>query len=716
MTGVQTCALPICPCVNIHRTPFAGRNFESFGEDPFLAAAVTDSYIRGVQSENVIATVKHYACNNQEFERNSIDAKVDERTLHEIYFPAYKSAVDAGTWAVMAAYNRINGHYACSNVHLLDKILRDEWGYKGFVMSDWGAVHSVVPTLYAGMDIEMPTAEYLTLDNVLRALREGRMKETKLDSKVRAMLRAMMSSGIFDGRLDNGSSDTPEHRDLALEIAQQGFVLLKNENNVLPFTREKVRSIAVIGPHADAARTGGGGSSHVTPTRVITPLDGMRERGGEQFDIRFSQGVFMDMEYPVVPTAALRTPDGKPGLRGEYYRQLGWPGEPDFTQIDTTLDFHWDNASPDNMPDENYSIRWTGQLIPQESAEYILALTSDDGSRLWVNGELLIDNWGKHAMFTKTGVVTLKKDEPLDIHIDYYEATGQAGLEFGWLKLAADPIDIAVETARNADAAVVFVGSTAQLETEGRDREFLELPKGQAELVNKVSDANANTVVVLTAGASVTLNDWLDTVPGLILNWFPGQEGGYAIADLIYGVVNPSGKLVTTFFKKWQDCPAHGNYPGENDTEHYKEGIFVGYRHLDKEGIKPQFAFGHGLSYTTFEYSSMHCSVCFSEPEKTVTVSFDIENTGNRAGAEIVQLYIGDAEASVSRPVKELKGFKRVYLEPGEKKTVELTLEPRDLAFWDFCTRDWKTEPGQFQVYIGSSSRDIRLTGEFTLE
>lgn len=704
------------PCVNIHRTPFAGRNFESYGEDPFLASAITSSFVKGVQSENVIATVKHYACNNQEFERHSIDAKVDERTLHEIYFPAYKAAVDAECWAVMAAYNRINGHYACSNVYLLNNILRDEWGFKGFVMSDWGAVHSVVPTLYAGMDIEMPTDRYLTLENTVKAIREGRMKETKLDAKVRGMLLAMMETGIFDGKLDEGATDTPEHRDLALEIARQGFVLLKNENHVLPFTSDKIKSIAVIGPHANVARTGGGGSSHVTPTRSISPLQGLQDRGGNQFELRFSQGLYMDMEYPAVPSSALRTLDGKNGLKGDYYSELGWNGEPTISRVDTTLNFFWDNASPKGIPDNHYSVRWTGQLIAPETSTYTLALTSDDGSRLYVNGELVIDNWGQHGMVTQTGRVDLREGEPASIRIDYYEESGQAGLRFGWKKSSADPVDAAVETARNADAALVFVGSTAQVETEGRDRETLGLPDGHAELVQKISSVNPKTVVVLTAGASVTMKDWIDDVAGLILNWFPGQEGGYAIADLVYGNVNPSGKLVTTFFKEWQDCPAFGNYPGENDAETYEEGIFVGYRGLDNKEIEPQFAFGHGLSYTTFEYSGMHCSGYIAKPGEPVTVSFDVKNTGNRAGAEIAQVYVGDVEASVPRPMKELKAFKRIVLNAGETKTIELTLDPKELAFWDFCTRDWKIEPGQFKIYVGSSSSDIRLTGEFTLQ
>ena len=706
------------PCVNIHRTPFAGRNFETFGEDPYVASRIVETYVKGVQDENVVATVKHYVCNNQEFERHSIDAKVDERTLHEIYFPAYKSAIDAGCWSVMAAYNRINGHYACSNVYLLNDILKDRWGFKGFVMSDWGAVHSLVPTMYAGMDIEMPNGHYLNKENVVREIRAGRMKESKIDDKVRRMLRVMITSGIFDGKLDEGACDTPEHRKLARTIAEQGIVLLKNDNKTLPLDTKKYKTVAVVGPNASIMRTGGGGSSRVNPTNPVSPLQGL-EAKAKGFDIRFSQGLFVDKKFTSIESKYLRPPEGREekfGLLGEYFDNSAFDGEPAFTRVDSMVDFFWNQGSPEGLPGEYFSIRWTGQLVAETSGRYLLAITSDDGSRLYVNGELLVDNWGKHGMMDRSAMVDLEAGVAVDIKIEFYEETGEAGMRFGWEKVKTDPVSDAVETAKQSDIALVFVGNTDRLETEGSDRTTLELPKKQLDFLKKVIAVNPNTVVVLNAGASLDMVEWMDDVPAIMLSWFPGQEGGNAIADLLLGNVNPSGKLITTFFKKWEDCPAYGNYPGEDDTEVYAEGVFVGYRHLDKENIEPAFAFGHGLSYTTFDYSDLKLSSKKINNGESVEVSFTVKNSGDIAGDEVVQLYVGDPESTVPRPVKELKGFKRVSLKPGEMKSVTLILKPEDMAFYDICSKDWKVEPGQFNVYVGASSRDIRLTGEFKVK
>ncbi|NIO87780.1 MAG: hypothetical protein GTN68_45320 [Candidatus Aminicenantes bacterium] len=703
------------PCVNIHRTPFAGRNFETFGEDPYLASRIVEACVRGVQDEQVIVTVKHFVCNNQEFERHSIDAKVDERTLHEIYFPAYKAAIDAGCWAVMASYNRINGHYACSNVYLLNDILKNRWGFKGFVMSDWGAVHSLVPTMYAGLDIEMPTAGYMTQENVIREINTGRMKVSKIDDKVRCMLRAMMATGIFDGKLDQGACDTPAHREIARKIAQQGIVLLKNENSILPLNSKKYKTVAVIGPNASVCRTGGGGSSFVTPTHAVSPLQGLKS-GADQFEIRFAQGLYMDKVYKPIPSKFLRPPKGsgaEQGLLGEYFYNAAFTGEPVYTRVDSIIDFFWYRSGPKDLADEYFSIRWTGQLVPEASGKYILAITSDDGSRLYVNGKRVIDNWGKHGMLDKTVTLDLERGVPVNIKIEFYEETGEAGMCLGWERVLENPLTEAVNAAKESDVALVFLGNTHQIETEGIDRTTLDLPEGQVDLLKKIVAVNPNTVVILNCGASVNMTEWINDAPGIMLAWFPGQEGGNAIADLLLGNVNPSGKLSTTFFKKGEDCPAYGNYPGEDDTEVYAEGVFVGYRHLDKENIEPAFAFGHGLSYTTFDYSNLKLSTEKIKAGESIEVSCSVKNSGPVAGDEVVQLYLGDVEASFPRPVKELKGFKRISLKSGETKTVSFTIKHEDMAFFDICSKDWRVEPGQFKIYIGSSSRDIRLTGNF---
>lgn len=714
----------LAPCVNIHRVPHGGRNFESFGEDPYLAAKIVANYIKGVQSEKVIATVKHYACNNQEFERNSIDAKVDERTLHEIYLPAFRAAVqDGGVWAVMSAYNRLNGHYCSSNTLLLTDILKNRWGFQGFVMSDWGAVHSIVPTLYAGLDLEMPTTQYFIIEDVKDAVERGRIKPSKIDDKVRRMLRAMFHMGFFDKiEIDSGACNTPEHHAIALQVAQEGIVLLKNQNDVLPVGSD-VQSIAVIGPNAAKLAYGGGGSSRVRPFRTISPLDALTSKAKKECAIRFESGTFFEDDFTTIPSEYLVPPEGydkKRGLLGSYYTNPNIEGDPVMQQIDDKIDFEWNREGPEGLEEfDFFSITWEGKLLAPENGLYTIGIASDDGSRLYINGEQVIDTWirrGGSGFKYEYTTVELEKGKPVDIRIEYCEMWWNAAIRLIWQKLEQYPLDRAVAAAKSSDMAILFLGSTLNDDSEGRDRTNLALPAEQEEMILAVAEVNPKTVVVLNCGAGILMDKWLDKVSSLVLAWFPGQEGGDAIADILLGSVNPSGKLVTTFFKNWEDCPAYGNYPGKDDVLHYAEGVFMGYRHFDAKGIDPYFPFGHGLSYTDFEYKNLLISKKKVKAGETVTVSLTLRNIGDRDGAEVVQLYLGDENASVPRPVKELKGFQKVFLKAGEEKTISLTVQPKDMKFFDINTHDWKAEPGKFNVYVGSSSRDIRLKGSFTLK
>jgi len=711
----------LAPCVNIHRTPQGGRNFESFGEDPYLAGQMAAAYVRGVQSERVIATVKHFACNNQEYERNSIDVKIDERTLHEIYLPAFKAAVqEGGVWAVMSAYNRVNGHYCSSSTTLLTDILKKRWGFKGFVMSDWGAVHSVVPCLYAGMDIEMPRDRYFTVENVIRALRGELMKPEKIDDKVRRMLRAMYHMDFFNTpETDTGALGTTEHRDIALKVAQEGMVLLKNNNHILPLQTDKIRSIAVIGPLAGHLSHGGGGSSRVNPLQTVSPIEGLKNSAGEEIEIHYEPGSFSVSNFLPVPKEALVPPAGhseKHGLLGRYYANAHFQGKPVREQIDPTIAFDWDIRGPEGMDGDFFSVIWEGKLVAPETGMYAIAAGSDDGIRLYIDGELKIDNWGRHAVLFKHTTLEMKQNKPVDIRIEYNEISGSAGAFLNWQKTGADPLQDAMALAEQSDVTLLFVGNTADDETEGKDRETLALPEYQKRLVQAVSEVSPKTVLVLTCGAGLIMNPWLEKVDAVLLTWFPGQEGGQAIADILLGHVNPSGKLTTTFFKRWEDCPSYGQYPGENGEVSYCEGVFTGYRHFDTNDIDPLFPFGYGLSYTDFKYSDLVLSNKTVSQGESITVHCIVENTGTVDGAEVVQLYIGDKEAGVPRPEKELKGFEKVFLRAGEAKKITLTVKPEDLAYYDIAIQDWKTEPGKFYVYIGSSSRDIRLKGSFILK
>jgi beta-glucosidase len=582
------------PTVNINRVPLWGRNFEGYGEDPYLAARMGVAYIRGVQAEGVIPSVKHFAANNEEYERHRIDETIDERTLNEIYFPAFKAAVqEAGVWAVMSAYNKVNGQWCAENPYLLTEMLRKRWGFRGFVISDWGSTYSTDATINAGLDLEMPGGEamriwankpetkrdgngagWLTADKVLAAVSAGGVTQAAVDDGVRRILRVMFTAGLFDHVHEPGGDvDTPGQRQIARMAANESVVLLKNSGGVLPLSAERTRKIAVIGPNAAVARTGGGGSSLVRPKYAITALDGIRDAAGSKADIVHALGVVMEGEDAPKP--------------------------------------------------------------PRES------------------------------------------------------------------------LAEAVAVAAHSDVAVVVVGNAPKLEGEGFDRKSMDLPAGQDELIEAIAGANRNTIVVVAAGAPVTMTRWIGQVAAVVYAWYGGQEAGHAIGDVLFGAVNPSGKLPVTFPKALQDSPAYAHYPGENLHVDYAEGIYVGYRGFDKNNVEPLFPFGYGLSYTTFEYSGL--KIAFP----TVTVS--VRNSGPRAGAEVVQLYLQPPPARVDRPVKELKGFGRVMLEPGETKTASFTLDESALSYYDSAVHDWVAQPGRFTVLVGASSRDIRAAGEFNL-
>jgi beta-glucosidase len=713
------------PCVNIHRTPFGGRNFESYGEDPYLASRMAVAYIKGMQEEKVIATVKHYAVNNQETDRFTVNVKVDERALREIYLPAFRAAVrEAGVWAVMGAYNRLNGPYCCANKWLLTDVLKEEWGFKGLVMSDWGAVHDVDSTLNAGCDLEMPGGQFLTKDNVLRSVKEGRVDEKTVDDKIRRMLRAMLVMGLFDStKVDTSALNSPENRALALRAAQESAVLLKNANGFLPLDKTKIKKLAVIGPNAAEASTGGGGSSIVDPFYTVSPLDGLKKKLGNAVEIRYARGVPEEIDLTPIDSSLFVPPNAKPGERGllgEYFNNEELKGNPVLKRLDARISSYWGDESPDPLVSrDHFSIRWTGSLVPAESGSYTIGVGSDDGSRVFINGRLLVDNWGQHGFSFKSAPIRLIAGKAYPIKVEMFEGAGGAGVFLSW-KLEsvkkADPLIEAIESAKGADAVLVFVGTSRRYESEGFDRPDLILPNGQDRLIKAVIDANPNTVVVMNSGASILMNEWIDKTPSVIQAWFSGQEGGTAIADILFGEVNPSGKLSTTFLKKWEDSPAYGNFPGAKGIVEYKEGVFVGYRYFDTKNVEPLFPFGHGLSYTTFEYGDLKISPEKMKAEGTVRVQFSIKNTGKIAGAEVAQLYISDEKASVERPVKELKGFQKVFLQPGQKQMITLTLDKTALSFYDVNKKSWMAEPGKFNVLIGSSSRDIRLNGAFELE
>lgn len=597
------------PGVNIYRTPLNGRNFEYMGEDPLLASRMVVPYIQKVQESGVAACLKHFALNNQEIARHTVNVTVDDRTLYEIYLPAFKAAVqEGGAWAIMGSYNRYKGQWCCQNEYLLNDILRGEWGFDGVVVSDWGGVNNTEHAIYHGLDMEFGTwtdglseghsnayDNYFLANPYLKLLREDKATTKELDQKVRNILRLAFRT-TMDKNRPYGSFATPEHGDVARKVAEEGMVLLKNKDNVLPINLNQSKKVLVVGENAIKQMTIGGGSSSLKAKYEISPLQGIQSRMGKDVEVVYARG---------------------------------YVGEP---------------------------------------------VTIQDA----LVGQDLTDNRSAREM----------KDEAL--------------------KLAKD-----------ADY-VLFIGGLNKhngQDCEGNDRASLGLPYGQDELISALTKVNKNTVVVLITGNAVAM-PWINEVPAVLQAWYSGSEAGNALANILVGDANPSGKLPFTFPVKLSDVGAHavGDYPGVNDEQTYNEGLFVGYRWNDKNKIKALFPFGHGLSYTTFTYGKVIANKKKISDKDSITFSVSVKNSGNKTGAEIVQLYISDKKSYLPRPLKELKGFEKVWLQPGEEKTVSITIDKDALSFFDDKLHKWVIEPGQFEALLGSSSEDIKGKVMFELE
>jgi beta-glucosidase len=733
----------LAPGVNIYRAPMCGRNFEYFGEDPYLAGQMAAAYIKGVQNQGVVATVKHFALNNQEWDRNNVSSDTDERTLQEIYLPAFRAAVqEGGVGAVMTSYNLINGVYASQNNHVVNEILKGQWKFDGLVMSDWGGTHDATGAANGGLDLEMPSGRYMNRTNLLPAIKEGKVKEATIDDKIRRILRVMFRFGWFDRPQEDVSLPlyNPESRLVALQAAREGIVLLKNKGNLLPLDRTRTKSIAVLGPLAHPAVTGGGGSSRVRPFRSVSALDGLVQTAGSGVRVFYQNGLQADPAAHFKTSQFIAEANGPAGLRGEYFANPNLEGSPAFTRVDRTVDFNWAGTGPANdFPKQQFSVRWTGRIRADDTGSYEFAVRGN-GFRLMVDNRQVLTSpapgqrpqgsgpgggmglgpggpgpgfgfGGGQGGGVQTVNLRFRANTDHVVTLEYQNFTGTAGISFGWGRPIRRIEPSAVALAAKADAAVVSVGFDANTEGEGFDRPFT-LTAEEEQLINEVAKANPRTIVVVTAGGNVAMTNWLDNVAGLIHAWFPGQEGGTAIAEVLFGDVNPSGKLPASFEKKWEDNATYSSYydPDNDKRVAYTEGIFLGYRHFDKTGLQPMFPFGFGLSYTTFDYKNLRLSADKIRKGEKLKVSFDLTNTGSREGAEATQLYIRDVQSSEPRPVKELKGLAKVSLKPGETKRIEIEIDESALAFFSAAKNSWVVEPGAFEVLIGSSSKDIKLT------
>jgi beta-glucosidase len=708
----------LAPTVNIHRTPIAGRNFECYSEDPFLSGILASAYIKGIQSKGVGACIKHFVANDQEYERFSISSEVDERTLREIYLEPFRIAIrDSNPWSVMSSYNRVNGRYACENDHILLEILKGEWKYEGIVMSDWfGTYDRDVPN--SGLDLEMPgAARWMSEEHVKRALDDGPLTEEMLNDKARRLLCVLEKAGLFTHPelQPERAENKPQHRRIMREAAREAIVLLKNDGT-LPL--KKVKSIAVIGPYAQSAQILGGGSSSVTPHYTVSPYEGIRNRAGDKIKVETAPGCFVYKNLPAPAPETLSTADGRRGLSLSLFNGTEFAGEPVHTEVTTRVQYGWFENTVPKVDNEAFSLRLEGFFTPQESGTHTLGLAAVGWGKVYFDQELVIDHSSDKDMAKQlTAELKLEAGKVYPIKIEYYWKGNPRWrtLSFGHQPPhAKDLISEAVKLAKKADVVVLVASLNGEWESEGFDRVDMKLPGPQDELIERVARANKNTIVVLNAGSPVEM-PWINKVSAVLQLWYNGQEQGNALADILFGDANPSGKLPTTFPVRLQDNPAYINYPGENGKVRYGEGIFVGYRYYDKKEIAPLFPFGHGLSYTTFKYSNLRLSAKSLTANELLKVRVDVTNTGKVAGQEVVQLYVGDDESTIARPEKELKAFAKVELAPKKTKTITFTLDREAFWYFDVTRNTWMVEAGDFEILVGSSSRDIRLRESFMI-
>lgn len=712
------------PGANIHRAPQNGRNMEYYSEDPFLAGRMAVGFIDGIQSQGVVATIKHFVANNSEYDRRNLDTHIDERTLREIYLPAFEMAVkDAHVGAVMGSYNLVNGDYLSENRRISHDILKQEWGFKGIFMSDWQATYDGIKAFNAGLDLEMPVAEAMTPALLLPALQNGKLSQDVLDDKLRRILRTAVRFGFLDRPQQDLSIPLFDLANdaVALQSAREGLVLLKNERNVLPLDAGKLKTIAVIGPNAFPAISSAGGSSHVDTFEAQSVLSGITHQLGDKVRVLYSRG--LPSADDVFKQSAFVNPEGGKGLQRQTFANGDFQGKP----LDTRVDEHVDQWKPElwtPSATERQSIRWSGRFVPAHSGKYLFltAAASFDTYRLFVDGKRVIEQPHREGQAPLYVTLDLVAGKPVTIRLDYQPDVSYSRMGLGVIALDELIAPEARKMAAMADAAVVAVGFDPTSESEAFDRTF-QLPWGQEALIEAVAAANKTTVVTVNSGDAYATDGWLAKVPALLQSWYPGQEGGRAIAEVLFGAHTPEGKLPISFGREWKDNPTHDFYDapphaaGSKPTVTYGEGVFLGYRWYTSYPHKaqPLYAFGYGLSYTTFAFGNLVVSPTSAKADGTVSVSFDVTNSGKRAGAEVAQVYVGDPSAKLARPARELKAFRKVRLEPGQTERVTLNLDRRAFAYYDVKQHAWQVDPGRFTIHVGNASNHTPLSADLTI-
>lgn len=724
-TGSRGIRMVLSPVINIADDVRWGRVEETYGEDPYLSAEMGRAFIETFEKAGLITTPKHWVANVGEGGRDSYPIDHSERILAERYFPPFDVALrEAGARSLMTAYNSVDGSPATQNRRLMNGIVKGEWGFKGFIISDASAtggatvLHMTEPNtptatkdaFEAGLDVVFQSS-YGQQRSYLQAFQQGLIGDDVIDAAVSRVLRAKFELGLFerpyvdvdDAGRQNGHAD---HRALAREAAQASLVLLKNEKSALPIAAG-VRAIAVIGTDATEARLGGYSGPGIAPVSI---LEGLRQRAGPNVQVRHVNGPGRIVnEFTIVPAEQFSTQsEGKTvaGLSGEYWDNNSFTGPPRLTRVDPRVDFRWTLSSPGRgIPFDWYSARWTTTLTVPAGGVRRLAVEGNDGYRLFLDDKLVLDNWRKQSYGTRAVAVDLAAGSSHSLRLEYYESTGIARLKLLWDAGVAETSDAdiaaAVALARTSDAAVIVAGLE---EGEFRDRAFLKLPGRQEDLIRAVAATGKPTTVVIIGGSATTMSSWLDEVEAVVQAWYPGEMGGAAVADVLFGDVNPGGRLPITFPMSEGQLPLSYNHKPTGRGDDY----------LDLTGM-PLFPFGFGLSYTTFEYANLRVTPGEMASSGTATVTCTVTNTGARGGDEVVQLYVRDVLGSVARPVMELKGFERIRLKPGESREVTFTVGPRHLRMLD-VDRRWIVEPGVFRIMVGASSKDIRLRGQLVVK
>jgi beta-glucosidase len=731
------------PTVNLHRTPVGGRTFECYSEDPELTGALAVAYVRGVQSHDVAVTVKHFAANDTEIERMSVDVRADERTLRELYLRPFEMTVkDAGAWGIMSAYNRLDGEFCAHNRRLLTEILRDEWGFDGFVVSDWYGVHDAAPAANAGLNLEMPGPVRIYGRKLVAAVERGEVAEEQVDALVRDLLVLANRVHADERSADEPeqSVDDPTERALTRRAAIAGTVLLRNEPDasgatVLPFEAGSIRSIAVIGPNASIDRCMGGGSASLTPFGHRTLLAAITHRLGPDTDVgatvTYEPGVRIDRLTPVVRKAQLRRPDGEPGLQVSYVNGTDWDGEIAADETAPTSLVRFFGSTPAGIDPRSFSARIDGSYVPEVDGPHVFGVVStgpvsfacDPGTGMTTLVEDLDSSLPRSEEFFGYGSIEVtetiecRAGVPVPIALRWATAAGNG---FAAIRLGvrspepADLMDRAVAAAAGADIAVVVVGTNDEWETEGHDRTTMDLPGRQDELVRRVVAANPRTAVIVNAGSPVTM-DWAGDEPGaapaVLTSFFAGQEQAEALVDVLLGAADPGGRLPTTIPRRLADHPAYLHHRPDHDssgvgTQRYGEGLFVGYRWYDARGIEPRFAFGHGLSYGATTWGEVNTSTTDITAGGEVVVTLPVTAIGDRDATVVVQGYVAPVGSSAVRPPKELRTWAKRIVPAGTTESIELRFGPEAFQHWDTATNRWRVAPGEYDLVIAASAAD----------